>query len=229
MIDAKEILKNFNGNITPIFPLPNFVMFPKTAYSFNIFESRYKKLISDILTTDKIFCTTLLKSFSNEEYLKSPSFHNIGTLCYIIEHKELENGNYNIIVSGLKKVKIKEELDSDKAYRLVDLDILDDNNFVDREKDKRKKLINKFISLFSSENDMMNLNLVDTSMISTEMLTNLASLILPLENSDKQKLLELDDIELRLEVLCQFMDSELKVENDLSNFNQIIPTNMNWN
>ena len=61
------------------------------------------------------------------------------------------------------------------------------------------------------------------------MLTNLACLILPLENSDKQKLLELNNIELRLEVLCQFMDSELKVESDLLNFNQIIPTNINWN
>jgi len=85
------------------------------------------------------------------------------------------------------------------------------------------------MSLFSSNDDDVNLNAIDTSMISTEMLTNLGSLILPLQSTDKQKLLELDNIELRLEVLCQFMDSELKIENDLSNFNQIIPTNMNWN
>ena len=35
-------------------------------------------------------------------------------------------------------------------------------------------------------------------MISTETLTNLASLILPLESDDKQKLLELNDIQLRI-------------------------------
>ena len=90
-------------------------------------------------------------------------------------------------------------------------------------------MINKFISLFSSKDDSINLNAIDTSMISTEILTNLGSLILPLESIDKQKLLELDDIELRLEVLCQFMDSELKIENDLSQFDQIIPTNIKWN
>ena len=61
------------------------------------------------------------------------------------------------------------------------------------------------------------------------MLVNLGCLILPLENIDKQKLLELNDIELRLQVLCQFMDSELKIESDLLNFNQIIPANINWN
>ena len=204
-------------------------MFPKTAYSFNVFETRYKELVSDILNKDKLFCTSLLQSCSDDEYLESPNFHNMGTLCYVIEHKELKNGNYNIIVSGLKKVRIKEELNSDKKYRIVNLDLLNENNFVDREQEKRKKLINKFMSLFSPDSDTLNLNLIDTSMISTEMLTNLGSLILPLENKDKQKLLELNDIELRLEVLCQFMDSELKVENDLSNFNQIIPTNINWN
>ena len=228
MIDAKEILKDFNG-IAPIFPLENFVMFPKTAYSFNIFEPRYKELISDILIGDKLFCTSLLQPCLDDEHLESTDFHKTGTLCYIIEHKELKNGNYNIIVSGLKKIRIKEEVDSDKKYRIVNLDVLNENNFIDREQEKRRKLINKFISVFSSESDAINLNLIDASMISTEMLTNLGSLILPLDNKDKQKLLELDDTELRLEVLCQFMDSELKVENDLSNFNQIIPTNIKWN
>ena len=101
MIDSKEVLKGFKGS-SPIFPLPNFVMFPKTAYSFNIFESRYKELISDILNGDKLFCTSLLQSCSDDKYLESPNFHKIGSLCYVIEHKELKNGNYNIIVSGLK-------------------------------------------------------------------------------------------------------------------------------
>ena len=58
------------------------------------------------------------------------------------------------------------------------------------------------------------------------MLTNLACLTLPLSSSDKQKLIELSDIELRLDVLCQYMDSELKAESDLLNFNHIIHTNI---
>ena len=60
------------------------------------------------------------------------------------------------------------------------------------------------------------------------MLVNLGCLILPLENLDKQKLLELNNLELRLQVLCQFMDSELKVENDLLNFSQIIQCGLFW-
>ena len=85
------------------------------------------------------------------------------------------------------------------------------------------------ILILNTHQEKLNPSVIDASMISTETLTNLASLILPLESDDKKKLLELNDIQLRLEVLCQFLDSELKVENDLVNFNQIIPTNIKWN
>lgn len=228
MIDSSDILKNYKGP-TPIFPLPNFVMFPKTAYSFNIFENRYKKLITSSLSNDRLFCCTLLKDHSEEEYIKSPDLYSTGTLCYIIEHKELDNGNYNIIASGIKKIFITEKNKKD-PYRVGDIQFIEDNNIIIEEKLKRKKLINKFISLItSSEGEAVEIKSLDTSFISTEMLTNLACLVLPLPSLDKQKLLELDDISLRLDILCQFMDSELKVESDLLNFNHIIPTNIKWN
>jgi len=221
MIDNKEILKSFSGS-APLFALPNFVMFPKTAYNFNVFEPKYKEMISDILKTNKLFCINLKKDNSKSEV------NNIGTLCYIIESKKLDSGNYTLIASGIKKIRIN-DINKTKSYDIAKLDLIEENDTVTEEQLKRKKLINKFISLVASSNENINLNIIDTSMISTEMLTNLGSLILPLENEDKQKLLELNDIELRLEVLCQFLDSELKVENDLINFNQIIPTNINWN
>ncbi len=221
MIDNKEILKSFSGS-APIFALPNFVMFPKTAYSFNVFEPKYKEMVSDILKTDKLFCINLLKDNSESKV------NSIGTLCYIIESKKLDSGNYTLIASGIKKIRVN-DINKTKSYDIAKLDLIEDNDTVTEEQLKRKKLINKFISLVASSNENINLNIIDTSMISTEMLTNLGSLILPLENEDKQKLLELNDVELRLEVLCQFLDSELKVESDLINFNQIIPTNINWN
>ena len=225
MLDSEEILKKFKGT-SPIFPLPDFVMFPKTAYSFNIFEPRYKKLISDILSGEKFFCSTLLEE---EETDNIPKFHRYGTLCYIIEHSKKDNGNYNIIASGITKVSI-DEIKSDHLYRMGKLELLDDNKTVIEEQLKRKKLINKFITLITSnETEAIEIKSLDTSFISTEMLTNLACLVLPLDSKDKQKLLELNDINLRLEVLCQFMDSELKVESDLLNFKQVIPTNIRWN
>jgi len=155
--------------------------------------------------------------------------HRTGVLCDIIDSKLLKNGNYDIIVSGLEKVIINTTQEHRDNYEVASLDIIFEDTLIQEEKLKRKKLINKFMDLLSSGEEKIDLNMIDPSMISTELLTNLASLILPIENKDKQKLLELNKIELRLEVLCQFLDSELKVESDLLNFNQIIPRNIKWN
>ena len=217
-----DIMEAFNG-YAPIFSISDFVMFPSTTYNFNIYESKYRKMVEDISKENKLF------SIHMKTDLLESGVCEIGTLCQIIESKHLDNGNYDIIVTGVKKVRINKSVDSKNSYNVASLELIPENSVIHQEKLKRKKLINKFLSLVSNSEDNLNLNLIDTSMISTEMLTNLASLILPLDKEDKQKLLELDEIGVRLEVLCQFLDSELKVENDLVNFKQIIPTNINWN
>ena len=221
--DSDKILEKFD-NTLPIFSISNFVMFPRTSYNFNIFEPQYKDMITDILKSNKLF------SINNKIKNKDSKICKTGTLCQIIESKKLDNGNYEIIASGLKKIMIINFLENQKEdYDLATVEIIKENDVINDEELKRKKLINKFLTLVSSDQEKLNPSVIDASMISTETLTNLASLILPLESDDKQKLLELNDIQLRLEVLCQFLDSELKVENDLVNFNQIIPTNIKWN
>jgi Lon protease-like protein len=222
ILENNDIMEAFNG-YAPIFSISDFVMFPSTTYNFNIYESKYRKMVEDISKENKLF------SIHMKTDLLESGVCEIGTLCQIIESKHLDNGNYDIIVTGVKKVRINKSVDSKNSYNVASLELIPENSVIHQEKLKRKKLINKFLSLVSNGEDNLNLNLIDTSMISTEMLTNLASLILPLDKEDKQKLLELDEIGVRLEVLCQFLDSELKVENDLVNFKQIIPTNINWN
>ena len=222
ILENNDIMEAFNG-YAPIFSISDFVMFPSTTYNFNIFEPKYRKMVEDISKENKLF------SIHMKTDLLETGVFEIGTLCQIIDSKQLDNGNYDIIVTGLKKVRINKSKNSKNSYNVASLELIQENSSIHQEQLKRKKLINKFLSLVSNSEDNLNLNLIDTSMISTEMLTNLASLILPLDKEDKQKLLELDEIGVRLEVLCQFLDSELKVENDLVNFKQIIPTNINWN
>ena len=84
MIDSKEVLKGFKGS-SPIFPLPNFVMFPKTAYSFNIFEKRYLEMIDDAMKSDRIIGMIQPKE-SNQNL---PLLYNIGCAGKITSFKTL--------------------------------------------------------------------------------------------------------------------------------------------
>ena len=80
-----------------------------------------------------------------------------------------------------------------------------------------------------SVNESLDEKIYDNSIISTEMLINLICFSLPISKEQQQELLELDKVSLRSEVIYQFMNSEIKVENDLSIFNQIMPIDPDWN
>ena len=41
-------------NLIPIFPLSNFIIFPKTTVPLNIFEPRYIEMINDSMKSNKI-------------------------------------------------------------------------------------------------------------------------------------------------------------------------------
>ena len=221
---SKEILSNFSGH-APLFPLNDFVLFPKTGYTFKIFEPRYKDMINDIEGGDNLFCITKVK-YEDEE--GKGILHKVGTLAYVVDKKKLEDGNYNIIAYGVEKVKIN-EIDSSKSYRQAHLDLLNDDFDLIDEKKIRKKLVDKFISLLLSVNESLDEKIYDNSIISTEMLINLICFSLPISKEQQQELLELDKVSLRSEVIYQFMNSEIKAENDLSIFNQIMPIDPNWN
>lgn len=41
-------------NIIPVFPLSNFILFPKTSVPLNIFEPRYIDMVNDSMETNKL-------------------------------------------------------------------------------------------------------------------------------------------------------------------------------
>jgi len=61
--------------IIPVFPLSNFIIFPKTTVPLNIFEPRYVDMINDVMKSDKLLG------------MIQPKFQKIGKikpLCSII-------------------------------------------------------------------------------------------------------------------------------------------------
>ncbi len=100
ILENNDIMEAFNG-YAPIFSISDFVMFPSTTYNFNIYESKYRKMVEDISKENKLF------SIHMKTDLLESGVCEIGTLCQIIESKHLDNGNYDIIVTGVKKVRIQ--------------------------------------------------------------------------------------------------------------------------
>ena len=99
--------------IIPIFPLSNFIIFPRTTVPLNIFEPRYVKMINDSMKINKMI--GLIQPKKNN--INSASdLHEIGCLGKITSFKDLD-GRYLINLNGLSRFNIIKEIKNDKPYR----------------------------------------------------------------------------------------------------------------
>ena len=56
--------------IIPIFPLSNFIVFPKTAVPLNIFEPRYLEMVNESMKTEKFIGMVQPKTMKNFDNTK---------------------------------------------------------------------------------------------------------------------------------------------------------------
>ena len=95
-----------------VFPLSNFIIFPNTSVPLNIFEPRYIKMIDDSMKANRIIGLVQPKS-QNE----IPELYSIGCAGRIINFNETDDGRYLIVIRGISRFKILNEINNDKPYR----------------------------------------------------------------------------------------------------------------
>ena len=119
-------MKNLPKEI-PVFPLSNFIVFPKTSVPLNIFEPRYIEMINDSMKSNKLIGMIQPKKSKNI----IPELHQIGCLGKITGFKETDDGRYLIDLTGVIRFKVLKEINHDKPYRKCEVDydkFLDDLN-----------------------------------------------------------------------------------------------------
>ena len=99
-----------------VFPLSNFIIFPKTTVPLNIFEPRYIDMINDSMRSNKFIGMIQPKSLKDEDNF-NPKLYRIGCLGKIISFKETDDGRYLIELKGLIRFETREEVTSEKKYR----------------------------------------------------------------------------------------------------------------
>jgi len=90
----------------PVFPLPNLVLFPHTSIPLHIFELRYRTMVREALSGDRLLTLALLKPGWEEDYRGNPPFHSLACLARIDDIEWLPNDCYDLRVLGLSRVRI---------------------------------------------------------------------------------------------------------------------------
>ena len=188
-----------------IFPLSNFIFFPQTTVPLNVFEPRYIQMVDDAMKGDRIIGMVQPKK-SNQTI---PILYNIGCAGKITSFNETEDGRYLIVLDGISRFKILEELNNDKLYRECKVNFDNFSNDINNQKEEIKfsdlELIFKNLkSLFNKQGYTINWKELEKQ--SLDQTINALSMASPFSLEEKQVLLEtinLNERKLKLEEILK--------------------------
>jgi Lon protease-like protein len=101
-----------------LFPLPNVVLFPSQLLSLHVFEPRYRKLVSDVIAQGLVLAVPRLAPGYDASYYGAPPVLETCGIGQITEYSRLPDGRFNIVVLGLGRGRILDELRSE-PYRVA--------------------------------------------------------------------------------------------------------------
>ena len=192
----------------PVFPLSNFIIFPKTTVPLNIFEPRYIEMINESMRSNKLI--GMIQPKNSLEKQSQPNLHDVGCLGKITSFKETEDARYVIELKGLIRFKILKEIENSKEYREYQIDF---NGYVHDLEEKKEDL--KFSDLELIFKDLKSLfekkgfiiNWKELEKQSLDETINALAMASPFTLEEKQILLEAQNLSVRKNKIAEILST----------------------
>tara|TARA_B100001250_G_C19795112_1_gene788346 strand:- start:342 stop:986 length:645 start_codon:yes stop_codon:yes gene_type:complete len=185
----------------PVFPLSNFIIFPNTSVPLNIFEPRYLEMVDDSMKGNKLIGIVQPKKTGD---LKKPNLYEVGCVGKITSFDKTKDGRYLIILNGICRYKIVDELKNDKLYRECKISFDNYLNDLNQNSEKvkfsdLKSIFNNLKILFRKQGYLINWK--DLEKQSIDLTINTLSMASPFSLEEKQVLLETNTLVDRNKIL----------------------------
>ena len=196
----------------PVFPLSNFIMFPGTTVPLNIFEPRYLEMVNDSMKNHRIIGMIQPKKTG---ILKKPDLYDIGCIGKITSFNETEDGRILIILNGICRFKVNNEIDTNKLYRECDVQYNTFSNDISKKNSEvnfsdLKAIMENMRKFFRKQGYIVNLKDLEKKDLSQTL--NDLSMASPFSLEEKQILLESIDVNTRKEKMEQILNNYVKDE-----------------
>jgi Lon protease-like protein len=174
----------------PLFPLPATVLFPNVFLPLHIFEPRYRQMVGDVLSGERLIGMTLLRPGHEAGYEGRPPIYPVGCAGVITHVERLADGRFNLILRGLQKfLIIGEETPEGRLYRRAMIEALDetvreaDRAPLRQERHRLEALLAPLLEAAAAQRQI-------TETMADEDLVNALAQYLEFEPIEKQALLE---------------------------------------
>ena len=190
----------------PIFPLSNFIIFPKTTVPLNIFEPRYLEMVNESMKSNKFIGMIQPKSNKNDDF--ASELHKIGCMGKITNFKETDDGRFLIELRGIIRFEINKEIITNKKYRKYEVNF---QSFYDDLNNKKEDI--KFSDLELIFRDLKSLfekrgfiiNWKELEKQSLDETINALAMASPFTLEEKQVLLEAQNLNTRKNKIAEIL------------------------
>tara|TARA_B100001123_G_scaffold424165_1_gene535319 strand:- start:2607 stop:3227 length:621 start_codon:yes stop_codon:yes gene_type:complete len=173
----------------PVFPLNDALLLPTGDLPLNIFEPRYISMVNYALSHNKLIGMIQPKPDNPKAFFKT------GCIGKITTYNELEDNKSIICLKGVSRFLIKDEIKHSKNFKIFNVEYIDIKPYFDKLDNKlfNKNIFIEKIKFFFKKRDI-NINLESFYNMNEKSLVITTAMVCPFSASEKQVLLECNDI-----------------------------------
>jgi len=210
--DEDEMNNEETPEILAILPLRNTVLFPGVVIPITVGRDKSIKLIKEAYKGDRIIGVVSQRDVSIED----PTFeqlNSVGTVAQIIKMLQMPDGNTTVIIQGKQRFRLIEEVQSEPYIKVT----ISKFTEAKHKSDKEFKAMVASIKEMSSQIIQLSPNIPSEAGIalknieSTSFLINFISSNMNADVSDKQKMLEMDNLRERAIMVMELLTLELQM------------------
>jgi Lon protease-like protein len=183
----------------------------------HIFEPRYRALLEESLAGDGLIAMAILAPGWEKNYEGRPRLRPHACLCKVATHQQNADGNYNVLLLGVKRIEIVRELPPAKLFREAEVRLRHDDypeEFAAGRMARQRRLLEQFKQALPKVTELAEsaegLDQVLGKQVPLGMLADFIAYTLELgkgsENLDrKEKLLAETNVDRRVELLFEYL------------------------
>lgn len=186
-----------------LFPVPGLVMFPHVMQTLHVFEERYRAMMEDAVAGDELIAMATLEPGWETDYAGRPPLSEHACLGRILTHHRFPDGRFNLMLLGVRRVRLVGEVDPPQAFRQAHVEIIAERGPRDAEPARQRLLTALRAGLPEAILNSEQMSEVLSRDLPLKVLTDLLGFALPLDETVKRSLLGNPDAASRAETLVK--------------------------
>jgi len=204
-----DLPSDFTG-IVRLFPLPNVVLFPGVVQALHIFEPRYKQMVEEAIAGDHLIAMAMVKPEQLSTAGDRPALFDTICIGKIMTHAQVEGDRYNLLLAGVRRARILEEVNFELDFRKARVELLDNNESHEPEdqlRDMRQQVVDQFLRMSPSQShlDRESLDSLLASNVATGQLVDLICYSCGALPMELQQALEIGSVVERAQFILKIM------------------------